>query len=43
LSRETTREELDYTLRAVEEIVPHLRLVSEEEEETALTLKSQIR
>ncbi|MEW6211154.1 MAG: cysteine desulfurase family protein [Acidobacteriota bacterium] len=31
LSRETTREELDYTLRAIGEIVPHLRLVSEED------------
>jgi cysteine desulfurase len=42
LSRETAREEIDYALCAIEEIVPHLRLLSEEDEEAILPLKSQI-
>ncbi len=32
LSRETTREEIDYTLRAIEEIVPGMRCLSEEDD-----------
>lgn len=42
LSRETTREEIDYTLKAIEEIVPHLQRMSEEDDEEALLLKTEI-
>ncbi len=43
LSLATTREEIDYTLRAIEEIVPHLQRLSEEDdEEAALPLESEI-